>query len=218
MITLTNFKSRMLQVLEDPEGKRFDNAALEEAIRQAISLLDQRLPNIAVCTFTVTVGGRDQSITGLGECLYLVTVCINPESSSSRELEPESGFSYRLQNSEPLLHFSGRRTPHTGDVIKVTYACPHSLSGLDTAAVTTIPASCESALVNGAAGQACLLRASLLTEAYGTRPVECSRLLEISHLLMDRFEQSLAQFKTIQEFGFPPGFALDADDKQTGRC
>ena len=37
MIDLTTLKTRILQVLEDPAGKRFfDDAALAEAIRQAM--------------------------------------------------------------------------------------------------------------------------------------------------------------------------------------
>lgn len=218
MITLETLEPRILQVLEDTSGKRFDSGTLEEAIRQALDLLDRKLPNIAVSTFTVSDTGRDQAIDGLTNWMYLVSLCLNPESSGRRELEPESEFTYRTTDGQPLLHFSGRRYPNSGDILRVTYAAKHSLSGLDDATETTLSDACTNALVCGAAGQACLLRAGFLSEAYGARPAEATRLLEMSRSLMERFEQSLTQFKALQEFGFPPGFVLDADDRRTGRC
>jgi hypothetical protein len=216
MIDLTTLKPRILQVLEDPTGKRFDDAALAEAIRQAMNLINERLPNIAICTFTVTVSGRDQTITGMDNCMYLVSIQVNPDDAYRHEVEPGNSYTYRFQDGNPVLRFLERNTPQAGDVIRIAYAAPHTLWGLDGATTTTLPSACASALVNGAAGQACLLRASLLCEAYGSRPVETTRLLELSRILMASFENNLSQYKTLQEFGFPPGFRLDADDRQTG--
>jgi hypothetical protein len=217
MIDLTTIKTRVLQVLEDPAGKRFDDAALEEGMRQALSLLNEHLPNIAVLTFTVSSGGREQTLVGLGSCMYLISIQVNPDDAYRHEVEPGNSYTYRFQDGNPILRFLERNAPQTGDVIRVTYAAPHTLSGLDGAAVTTLPTACATALVNGTAGQACLLRASLLCEAYGTRPSETTRLLELSRVLMANFEHSLSQYKTLQEFGFPPGFRLDAEDRQMGR-
>lgn len=217
MITMTTLKTRILQVLQDSSGKRFSDDTLEEAIRQAIDLVNQKLPNIVNASFTVTTTGRDQAISSLDECLYIVSLCVNPDDSSFRELEPESGFSYRYQEGVPVLHFPGRLIPQAGDVLRITFAARHTLADLDGATETTLPSAVVTALVNGAAGQACLLRAGLLSETYGARPSEATRLLDLSHLLMDRCEQNLAQIKTLQEFGFPPGFALDSSDRQTGR-
>jgi hypothetical protein len=218
MITLTTLKTRILEVLQDSSGRRFNDSTLTEALRQAIDLVNQKLPNIVSTSFTVTAAGRDQAISGLDECLYIISLCVNPDDSSGRELEPESGFSYRYKEGVPVLHFPGRLIPQAGDVLRITSAARHTLAGLDSATETTLPSACVTALVNGAAGQACLLRAGLLCETYGARPAEATRLLDLSHLLMDRCEQNLAQIKTLQEFGFPPGFTLDSDDRQTGRC
>lgn len=216
MITLTALNPRILQALQDPAGKRYDEPTLAEAVRQALDLINQRLPYIITRDFTVTTGGRSQALTGLENCLYLVSLCVNPVECST-ELEPEYGFSYRFQNGAPTLHFPGIACPQVGDVLRVTCALPHTLSGLDDATETTLPPACVNALVDGASAQACLMRAANLTEAYGARTVEVTRLLDLSRSLMERFDQSLGQFKTLQTFGFPPGFALDADDHQTGR-
>lgn len=216
MITLNALNPRILQVLQDPTGKRYDEPTLAEAVRQALDLINQRLPNIVTSDFTVTTAGRSQALTGLENCLYLVSLCVNPGEVPS-ELEPENGFSYRFQNGVPTLYFPGVTYPQVRDVLRATCALPHTLSGLDSATQTTLPPACVNALVDGAGGQACLMRAACLTEAYGARTVEVTRLFELSRSLMERFDQSLSQFKTLQTFGFPPGFTLDADDSQTGR-
>ncbi len=216
MITLTALNPRVLQALQDPAGKRYDESTLAEAMRQVLDLINQSLPNIVTRDFTVTTGGRSQTLTGLENCLYLISLCVNPTEGSS-ELEPEIGFSYRFQNGVPTLYFPGINYPQVGDVLRVTCALPHILSGLDDVIETTLPPACVNALVDGAAGQACLMRAANLSEAYGTRTGEVTRLLDLSRTLMERFDQSQSQFKTLQTFGFPPGFALDADDHQSGR-
>lgn len=104
-------------------------------------------------------------------------------------------------------------------MITLTSLKPRILQVLDGAAETSLPAAYESAVVNGAAGHACLLHATRLVESYGARSNESPRLIEISRLRLDGFERTLNSLKVLQEFGFPPGFALDDEDSQkTGRC
>jgi len=94
----------------------------------------------------------------------------------------------------------------------VHYAAAHTIEGLDGASSTSLPEICEPALVNGAAGSAYALRAASLVESYGTRAEDAGRLMETSRLFMEHFDQMLKGLKLLQEFGFPPGFALDAWD------
>lgn len=219
MITLTSLKPRILQVLEDPSGIRFASSLLDEAVRLTLDALDQRLPRLAIVEVAVSTSGRDQPLTGLEDCLYLVSLYISHGNQLTRELEPESEFSYLFRAGLPTLHFSGRLYPKEGEILHITYAARHTLQGLDGAAETSLPAAYESAVVNGAAGHACLLHATRLVESYGARSNESPRLIEISRLRLDGFERTLNSLKVLQEFGFPPGFALDDKDSQkTGRC
>ena len=219
MTTLASIKPRILQVLEDPAGTRFASGLVDEALRLALDALDQRLPRLASEDILVTVSGRDQPLTNLNECLYLVCLTLSSGDVPVSEMEPETGFSYFFHDALPTLHFSGRVYPKAGQTLHLTYAARHSLQGLDGAVETSLPAAYETALVNGAAGQACLLHAARLVESYGARSDETSRWMEISRLRLDEFERTLNNLKVLQEFGFPPGFALDGSDSQkTGRC
>jgi hypothetical protein len=56
------------------------------------------------------------------------------------------------------------------------------------------------------------LRAGSLVEAYGSRPAEVAQLLETSRLWMELFSRGLDGLKVLQDFGYPPGFALDGWD------
>ncbi|KAF0112241.1 MAG: hypothetical protein FD147_302 [Chloroflexi bacterium] len=133
--------------------------------------------------------------------------------ASAREMEPETQFSYSLQSGLPELHFSGLEIPQAGERITVRYAAQNTLGGLDSAEITSLPPAAESALVNGASGYACLLRAANIADVYGSRPGESARLLETGRLHLELFERTLNGLKVMQEFGFPVGFALDEWDR-----
>lgn len=208
--TFSDIQNRITQVLEDPAGIRFSTGLLQEAVRLALATLDQRQPRVLTTEINLGEGGRELNLPAPANCLYLVSLSINHGSRASKDLEPEVEFSYQFEGELLLLHFSGRRLPRINDILRLTYAASHKLQGLDGEEVTTLPAAYESTLVNGAAGHACLLRATQLTETYGTRPNEVSRLLQISRLRLDEYSRTLSNLKVIQAFGFPPGFSLDA--------
>ena len=212
MSDLSALISRVRQTLEDPDAKRFSDALLTCALRQALEEIDQRLPRSVIEEITVTASGREQPLVGLSGCLFLVKLVYPYDSSSAQELEPETQFSYRMNEGIPTVHFFGRLIPQAGDKLEVHYAAQNAIAGLDAAEATTLPAVCESALVNGAAGYACSLRAASLIETYGTRPVESAHLLESGQLWLDLFHRNMDGLKVLQEFGFPPGFALDGWD------
>ena len=165
---------------------------------------------------TVTSAGREQALTGITGCLYLVSLTWPGGDGYLHELAPDQQFTYYLKDGTPTLYFTGSDYPHESDTLTVHYATPYTISGLDGASETTLPASCESALVTGTAGKASLLRAGGLIERYGAHPGESARLMEISRLWLNNFFHALDGLKVMQEFGFPPGFALDLWDRMRG--
>jgi hypothetical protein len=212
MAALTEIQSRVRTVLEDAGKARFTDNLLTSAIRQALDQIDQRLPRNLTAEITVLTTGREQPLSGLEGCLFLTKLVCPCNGATSQEFEPETRFSYILRDGTPTVRFLGRSIPQAGEVIEVHYAAQNTISGLDDAEVSTLSPACENALVNGAAGFACQLRAGSLAEKYGSRPGECSSLLETSRVWLEIFNRSLDGLKTLQEFGFPIGFPLDAWD------
>jgi len=218
MITLASVKTRVLQVLDDTTGVRFVTGLVDEAIRMAMDVINQKLPRMATLELTIATTGRDQVVFGLEDPLLIVGVCLSSDDQLTRELQVNSEFSFYILNDAPTLHFSGKRVPQAGDKLTITYAARHNLDDLDGEIATTFPEAYVTALVNGAAGYACQIRATRLIETYGARSEEASRTLEISKLRLDGFESLVNNLVAIQDFGFPPGFALDKDDSRlTGR-
>jgi hypothetical protein len=216
MTTLQNIKSRLLAALEDPAGSRFSDSMIETAIRQALEEIDLRLPRVLTTEVEITTGGRDQSIPPLPGMLYLVDLAFADGENTAISFEPEVQFTYLLAGNHAELHFCGVTFPVSGSTLTVRYAARNTLEDLDDAAETTLPEVCENTLVNGAAGHACLLRASALSESYNSRPGEPARLLETARIWMELFEHALTGVKVLQDFGFPAGFPLDAWETQRG--
>ncbi|MEN6403534.1 MAG: hypothetical protein ABFD94_16455, partial [Armatimonadia bacterium] len=204
MTKLTDINTQLRSLLEDNEAKRFSDSLLGVALGQALDEINQRLPRLLSAQYTVTVSGRDQLLSTLTDCRYIVSVTIPEDGGGSRELEPETCFTYLLTGGVPTLHFLGAQLPAAGDRFTIRYTAGYTIEGFAGQLVTTLPAEMENALVNGAAAQACFLRAGSLVERYGSRGNESSRLTQIGNLWRATFERTLNELKVLQEFGFPP--------------
>jgi hypothetical protein len=210
-MNLAQIISRVREVLSDPGSLRFSDASLEEGIRQAMQEINHSLPQIMESSVTLETCSREQAFPSLVKPLYILSIRCNT-SHGEVDLEPEVGFYYRMNGDQPMVHFTGPHAPTVGDTLTISYAACHSLSGLDGEITTSLPEGLASALVNGAAGQACLLRVQTLHGTTGTKPGEIGQLLQIAQLRLDLFQKNLADQKVFQEFGFPPGFRLDRWD------
>ncbi len=215
MSKIEDLKTRIRVLLEDESAARFSDGLLLAALRRALDDIDLRLPNIAEYQQVVTTAGRDQPLSGLAGCRYIVSVAPPLVNETESILEPETHFSYYLKDGAPTLHFMGSYTPQVGDVLTVHYAARYTIEGFEGEGATTLPAAFESALVNGTAAEACFLRAGSIAERYGTHPSETLRLMEIGHIWRETFERGLSGLKVLQEFGFPSGFTLDHWDRRS---
>lgn len=212
MTTLAEINTRTRALLDDSLAQRFSDSLLEAALGLALEELEQRAPYISSVTHIVTTPGRDQSLPGLSGCRYLISVTVPQADGSSRRLEPETCFTYLLSDGVPALHFLGSRVPIAGDQLLIQFAAGYTISGYKGALATTLPAELVTALTNGTAAHACFLHAASLIESYGGRGNESTRWMETGRQWQTSFERSLGTLKTLQDFGFPPGFAFDRWD------
>lgn len=214
MPTIEDIRNRVRQILDDASGDRFSSTLLDNAIRQALARLDEKLPLVRTLDQPITEAGRDVTLTGLIHPLYLIEVCILPAEAGGCAQEIKTGYSYSLQGASSSLHFNGPSLLNVEECLRVTYAAQNTLTGLDGAAETSLPDAASEALETGAASFACLLRAASLAETYGARAGESARLVEQSKLWKQVSEESLSKIKTFQPFEYPAGFALDPWDRQ----
>ena len=210
MLTLENTINHVRQVLDDDAANRFSDDLLESAVRQAMARIDESLPRVLTAELEVITGGRDQSLTGVENCLYLID--LEAEKAPDGDLE----YVYTLQDDTIQLHFNGTYVPQSGETLCLMIASRNTLSGLDDAETTSLPESVAAVLEYGTAGFACLQRAAAVAEAYGARPGESARLVEQSRFWLEQCTNALQALKTLREFGYPPGFKLDAWDQKGG--
>ncbi len=213
MTKYDDINSRLRALLEDSAKTRFSDDLLSAAVRQTLEEIEQRLPRVVKSEFTVAASGREQPLLSISDCRCIISVTVPGDSETARELQPETCFTYLLLDGTPTLHFLGSCIPAAGDILVIHYCAGYVIEGLDDALNTTLPPALEGALVDGAAAQACLLRAGSLVGRYGSDPRESARLMGISQLWRTTFERTLNGLKVMQEFGFPPGFALDQWDR-----
>ena len=207
MITLATTKNQVRALLDDAAADRFGDDLLEAAARLALQGIDAQLPNILSLAHTVVTAGRDQSITSMAACLYLIDLFVQ----RATEDPPLKGveFSSTLRADTLQIHFSGSHIPQAGEILQLTYAARHTLSGLDLAVSTTLPDALAPALDYGTAAHACLIRAASLAEAYAARPGESSRLAERAGHFFSRFHAALEGSRNFSAPVFPQGFPLD---------
>lgn len=210
MTLFADLKARALQVLADSQGTRYNSALMDEAFKQALDRLNTRLPRLMFQDLTITSADRDQIVPFLDRCLFIVSVCLVNPTQLTRELQPDSEYSFQILQDMPALHFSGARVPQVNDTLHIVYAQAYTMDDIDSG---LLPLTYETALVTGAAGQANLMRATQLIEAYGNRSDDAPRLLGVGRLRLDSFEALLSALRVQQDFGFPPGFALDKFDR-----
>ena len=98
MTKFDDIKTRLRALLEDNSEQRFSDDLLAAATRQTLEELEQRLPRLVSSPFTVTSSGRQQPILSISDCRYFLIVSAHGEGETTRELQPETRFTYLLLN------------------------------------------------------------------------------------------------------------------------
>ncbi|MDP2844050.1 MAG: hypothetical protein Q8O06_10495, partial [Acetobacterium sp.] len=200
----------------DEEGARYSDLMLENAICQAMGRLNDHLPLMRKTEHVVTSQGREVTLTGLMKPLFIIQVSVLPSGSNGPTRMLKSGYSFTLQGESGVLHFNDTYIPIAGETLQVTYAAQHLLSGLDGAAVSTLPESAAAAVESSAVSFAYMLRAASLSGVYGTKAGESAQLAEQSKVWKELAEAALSKLRSYQPFEYPDGFALDQWDRPGG--
>lgn len=216
MQTIESIKIRVKQMLNDEEGARYSNLMLENAIRQAMGRLDDHLPLMRKLEHLITSEGREVTLTGLINPLFIIHVSVLPSGTSGPIREVKNGYEYSLQGSTCLLEFNSSYMLKVGETLRVTYAAQQLLSGLDGAVESTLPESAAAAVESSAVSFAYMLRTASLSGVYGTKAGESAQLAEQSKVWKELAEAALSKLRSYQPFEYPDGFALDQWDRPGG--
>ncbi len=207
--TLSTLTTRLLLMLGDTLANRFTVDITTEGFRLALAEYSYAVPYIKTATVTVTVAGREQSLSALSR-LISVTMVLYPWTSDSIELDPLPSYYYYFTDGVPMLYVGGQRTPAVGDKLRVSYALTHIIDDLDAAATCTVPAQDFALLLMGAAGHAARLRTAIYSESFSAHP-------ELKAFAIDNLNQFRATLRQRSREASrqplpPQGFKLDQWD------
>lgn len=171
MTTRNDLHERMKTVLQDSQGITWSETELDEGLRMALNLYNSVSPHSKQAALVLEIPGREillESLTGL----VGVTEVWWPYDPENPETpwppNKVAGFRLWWDGGKPVLFLSSfkGRLPHPGEIVRIWYACLHTIEGLDGALTTTLPESDTSLIVLGAAGfaasSACLDRGGTL--------------------------------------------------------
>ncbi len=187
MSTLTTITANVAADLKDASNATWTAEELARAVRWALFELSWAAPRRATATLTASEGVREYGLAaaGIADALY-VTEVWHPYTPAGPE-HPPRGVAWRLLDDDTL--FLDVDTVFAGEGIRIFYARPHAIEGLDGAATTTLTPEQEELVTLGAAGYAALQRAQ---ESIGQVNVST----QAPRLWRDWGEARLREFRT----------------------
>ena len=160
MSTLAQLRDRAELLLQDVDNNFFSTATIDEGFKQALDDYNSYLPYTVYTTVTLAADGSEVSLSALsaGSGLRGVMEAYWPwDSAKALDDQEENQILrhdlYWSAGSAVLrLQPAAMRKPLTGEKMRIGFERAHTISGLDSAALTTLPAEHEALVVSGAAG------------------------------------------------------------------
>ena len=190
MSDYASYKERLQQVLCDPEGKRYDEASIQEALRLALEVYSRACPRLVDSVLTLAEGGRRQSIDLPEGMLFVVDVAY-PYRPDTPQPGRKATCTFTFDAAALVVTFVSGPEPQAGEQLKATFAMGHTLQDLDGAAVTTVAEGHATLLVLGAAAAALDMRCQALAEAYGARSDTVTLLQQMADRYRLRFDEGI---------------------------
>ena len=168
MTTLAIITNEIRVVLSDFDAATLRSDSIEQGIRQALRRINQVSRYQTVGTNTIAAASRELSLASLGSSVTPADVSEIwlPYTAASPEDPPRRRIWAML--TESTLWLADASTPAIADVARVFYRTPHTLSGLDSAASTTLDTEHLGALVSGSACETLLSRYRQISETRKT--------------------------------------------------
>lgn len=216
--TLATLRARTQQFLLATGVTAWNTETLDEMLRQALAEYSQANPRQVETVLTLPAAGREIALSALPELVAVLDVWW-PYSSTAAEHWPPNrvrGFRLDWDDGQPLLTLTSDAAdqPATGDEVRLWYATPQHLDGLDGAAGTTLPLIHEGLLVMGAAGYAAFGRAAFMD---ADQPGVAAALQKWSGAILAQFQTRLAELRRqVAAHGpaFGEGWHLDEWENQ----
>lgn len=191
--SLTTLISRVqAQLLDD--GTRFSTATVTAAVRQTLRDFNQRAPIYAADLIEITATNKVYELSGgsFERVLAVQDVLLNDDDGDDDK--PLAYDAYL----EDVRYFIRLRTAETSGNLLVRFDQAHTISGLDSAAASTLTADQDQVIVDGACGAACQIRATGITEANNLNRSAIADLQRLAALFRQAFEYGVQRYELMR--------------------
>ena len=186
--TYTALRDRAEALLLDSTNARFTTATLDEGFQQALVHFSRVVPHEVLANITLAADGREIDISSITEYVNILRVWWDYDSSDPTH--PPNWRSFEIWPGD-ILYINDANEPVTDDVVRVHYTAIHTLNGLNSETVTTLPNLYDTTLVQGAAAYAALIRAISRTEKLNIDGWTPRRLNDWGNTLLKQFTDAL---------------------------
>lgn len=187
--TLTQLITKVQAQLAD-NGTLFPAGTCTAALRQALADVNAAAPQNAAVLVTAAAGQKeyelsdeDPEATGITDVLL---------QGANEYIVP---LPYNAYVEDGRWFFRVRCVQAEGHTLVVRYSKPHTISGLDGAADSTLPEALNTAVVNGGAYFASLLRAAAGVESNNVQPNVTDSWLRVAYTWKSIFENNLSAYR-----------------------
>ena len=194
-LTLTQYRTRIAELLDDTSGARYTSNQIDDALRLALN----DYSTIRPIKRTYMLDTSDDRVMTLPADFAAVHITRVQKYSSDPNLMTDYDFIARLVDEQWTVEVPGMIFP-AGYYLVVTYAARHSIDGFDSASGTTIDD--DNLLCLGAAGYAAQTRAVSRAETINMQPQVQRQLLDMANQYLGQFFGRLPQSKGITAAAF----------------
>lgn len=157
--TLTQLIAKVQALLLD-NGTLFTTATCTAAIRQALKDFNLRAPSHAADTVEAVTEQYEYELEEI--TAQQILDVLKQGTDLYADQSTSLGFDAYFEDDRPFFRL--RAPEATGSILIVRYTLPYTISGLDSATTSTLPAALDTILLDGAAYWACLIRSVSRTE------------------------------------------------------
>ncbi len=207
--TLATIRDRVELLLQDSSNDKYTTGLIDETIRQALTLYNEKLPLRVLDTVTLSAAGREIDVSSVD---FKQILRVWWDYDSSDPAHPPHWRSFEVWDDRDILYINDPDEPASGDVVRLWLEQDHTINGLESATATTIPTNHTHVLTWGAAGFAALSRALKVAELSNVNKWAERNLREWGESQVNKFLDELdklARANAAAQSGIIPASPLD---------
>ena len=154
--SLTTLIANVQSLLLD-DGTRFSTATATAAVRSALKDFNARAPYLAGELMDVVASQYEYNLNATAYASLIDVISVLKQGTDTYlDINTELPFDYYWENGGPMIRL---RSPQSSGNLMIRYTIPHTVSGLDSETLSTLPAYWDNVLIDGSCYWACVIRA-----------------------------------------------------------